>query len=77
MGIWSMASTLPGILGPLVGSAIVFLAGHFDVTALGYRVVFGLACVSLLAGAIFVLKVRERPRSGRPAAGVAEREQAA
>jgi MFS family permease len=77
MGIWSMASTLPGILGPLVGSMMVFLAGHFGATALGYRVVFGLACLSLLLGAVFVLKVRERPRSGQAASRLIDGKRAA
>jgi MFS family permease len=59
MGLWSMASTLPAILAPLVGSAILATFTPLGGTALGYRLVFGLAAFCLVLGAVFVLKVRE------------------
>jgi MFS family permease len=60
LGLWSMASTLPAVLAPVLGSAVIFLAGLAGQTAAGYRAVFGLATVFLALGAVFVLKVRER-----------------
>lgn len=59
MGLWSMASTLPAILAPLVGSAILTAFTPLGGAALGYRLVFGLAALCLVLGAVFVLKVRE------------------
>lgn len=61
LGLWSIASTLPAILAPLVGSVVIGMAAAFGETALGYRAVFALAVVFLLLGAVFVLKVREGP----------------
>ena len=60
LGLWAMASTLPAVLAPVLGSAVIFLADLAGQTASGYRAVFGLATVFLLLGAVFVLKVRER-----------------
>lgn len=60
LGLWSMASTLPAVLAPVLGSAVIFLASHIGQTAFGYRAVFALATLFLTLGAIFVLKVRER-----------------
>jgi MFS family permease len=63
LGIWSTAGTLPGIIAPLLGSSIIFVADHFGATALGYRGVFALAALFLALGALFVLKVRETRRA--------------
>lgn len=60
LGLWSMASTLPAVLAPVLGSAVIFVADHAGQTASGYRAVFGLATVFLFLGALFVLRVRER-----------------
>lgn len=60
LGLWSMAATLPAVVAPVLGSAVIFLADLAGQTAFGYRAVFGLATIFLLLGAIFVLKVRER-----------------
>lgn len=80
LGLWSMASTLPAVVAPALGSVIIFVAGLVGQTASGYRAVFGLASVFLLLGAVFVLKVRER-RHGHAstpgAAGEPERRAAA
>ncbi len=67
LGLWSMASTLPAVLAPMLGSGIIFLAGLMGQTAFGYRAVFGLATLFLLLGAVFVLKVREKRHAHAPA----------
>ncbi|HEV2236855.1 MAG TPA: MFS transporter, partial [Ktedonobacterales bacterium] len=59
MGIWNIASTLPAILAPLLGSVVIAGADRAGQTALGYRLVFGIAAVFMLLGAAFILKVRE------------------
>ncbi len=59
LGIWSMASTLPAVIAPVLGSAVIVLASDIGQTAIGYRGVFGLATVFLVLGAALVLKVRE------------------
>jgi MFS family permease len=59
MGIWNIASTLPAVLAPLLGSVVIAAADHYGYTALGYRLVFGIAAVFMLLGAAFVLNVRE------------------
>jgi MFS family permease len=64
LGMWSMASTLPAVIAPVLGSAVIVLASGIGQTAFGYRGVFGLATVFLVLGAALVLKVREgRTRS--------------
>lgn len=60
LGLWSMALTLPAVLAPVLGSAVIFLAARAGQTASGYRAVFGLATIFLFLGSVFVLKVRER-----------------
>jgi MFS family permease len=64
MGIWSIASTLPAVVAPLVGSVAIGLAARAGQTALGYRMVFALALLSLLAGAGCILFVRESTPEG-------------
>ena len=66
LGLWAMSSTLPAVLAPVLGSAVIFLAGVAGQTALGYRAVFALATLFLLLGALFVLKVRERRHPHAP-----------
>jgi MFS family permease len=66
LGLWSIASTLPGILAPLLGSLVISVAEHFGAIALGYRGVFGLATLCLALGALFVLNVREKRRAPKP-----------
>jgi MFS family permease len=60
MGIWSIATTLPGIIAPFVGAIVLNIAGLAGYTALGYRVVFILAVALLLLGAVWVLMVRNQ-----------------
>jgi MFS family permease len=60
MGVWSIATSAPAILAPLVGGLVISVAGIIGDTTTGYRVVFGLAVVFLLAGAYFILRVRDQ-----------------
>ncbi len=59
MGLWSIASNLPGVLAPALGGAIFSVAGIFGATNFGYRLIFALAAAFLLAGAVFILLVRD------------------
>lgn len=69
LGLWSMASTLPGVIAPILGSVAIAVASGLGQTAIGYRVVFALATLFLILGAGFVLKVREaRPENAKRAA---------
>jgi hypothetical protein len=54
-----MASTLPGVIAPVLGSAVIVLASVVGQTASGYRGIFALATIFLILGAFLVLKVRE------------------
>lgn len=62
LGLWSMASTLPGVIAPVLGSAMIVLASSIGQTAFGYRGIFALATVFLILGAGFVLKIHESRR---------------
>jgi MFS family permease len=68
MGVWSIATSAPAILAPLVGGVVISVADSLGDTTAGYRAVFGLAVIFLLAGAAFILRVRDqftRASSGR------------
>lgn len=67
LGIWSMASTLPSVLAPILGSVVIALTSIFGQTVFGYRAVFALATVFLILGAGLVLRVREPRRHKTPA----------
>ncbi|HEY7850626.1 MAG TPA: PucC family protein, partial [Ktedonobacterales bacterium] len=59
LGIWSAASTLPAILAPALGGAVIVLVDHFyNQTALGYQAIFALAAVFLALGAVCVSFIR-------------------
>jgi MFS family permease len=60
MGVWSIATSAPAILAPLVGGLAISVADTLGDTTTGYRVVFGLAVAFLLAGAFFILRVRDQ-----------------
>lgn len=59
LGLWSMASTLPAVLAPALGSLVIVATEHVGATALGYRVVFALATLFLIVGTLFVRKIQE------------------
>jgi MFS family permease len=59
--IWGASSNLPSILAPALGSFIIVLVSSYALTALGYRLIFAVATIFLLLGAVFVLKIREQP----------------
>lgn len=60
LGVWSIASSLPAVIAPLVGSVVIGAGAALGFSAAtGYRAVFGLAGVFLLLGAVFVTRVRE------------------
>lgn len=56
--LWGSSTNLSSILAPAMGSFIIYLIAFHAATALGYRVVFAVATLFLLAGALFVLKIR-------------------
>ena len=56
--LWGSSTNLSSILAPAMGSFIIYLVAIHAPTALGYRLVFAVATLFLLAGAVFVLKIR-------------------
>ena len=61
LGVWSLASTLPGVAAPALGAGIIGAGAALGHTAAGYRAVFVAAAVCFLLGAVAVLGVREAP----------------
>jgi Na+/melibiose symporter-like transporter len=59
LGLWSLASTLPGVAAPAVGAALIGAGAAFGHTAAGYQAVFVAAGVSFVLGAVAVLGIRE------------------
>lgn len=69
MGLWSIASNLPTVAAPVVGSVVITLvAALLHDAALGYRLVFALAALTLIAAAVFIIKVREERPARRQTA---------
>ncbi len=62
LGIWTIATTLPAVVAPLLGSVVIVLADAYGLSSLSYRLVFALAAICLLLGAVFVLRIRERAK---------------
>ncbi len=58
MGIWSVASNLPTVIAPVIGSAIIVDLTAFNETALGYRLVFAVAALAFIIATAFIIKVR-------------------
>ena len=56
--IWGSSTNVAAFLAPAMGSLIIYLVALHAATALGYRLVFAVATLFLLAGALFVLKIR-------------------
>jgi MFS family permease len=60
MGVWSIASNLPAVLAPALGSVVIGGASALGISAAAaYRSVFALAGIFLLLGALFVFRVQE------------------
>lgn len=58
LALWGASYNIPSIVAPAVGGLIISLVSFYAATALGYRVIFALATVFLIAGAMLVLKIR-------------------
>ncbi|HEY7355838.1 MAG TPA: MFS transporter, partial [Ktedonobacterales bacterium] len=58
MGIWSVASNLPTVIAPVIGSAMIVALSDFHETALGYRLVFAVAALTFIIATVFIVKVR-------------------
>ena len=56
--IWGSSTYVSAFLAPAMGSLIIYLVALHAATALGYRLVFAVATLFLIYGAIFVLKIR-------------------
>ena len=56
--LWGSSTNLSSILAPAIGSLIIYFISFYAATALGYRLVFAVATLFLIYGAIFVLKIR-------------------
>ena len=62
LGLWSLASTVPGMAAPALGSLIIGAGASLGRTEAGYQGVFIAAAVFFLLGAVAVLGVREEAR---------------
>lgn len=56
--IWGASSNLSSTLAPALGSLIIYEVSLYTATALGYRAIFAVATLFLIAGAVFVLKIK-------------------
>jgi Na+/melibiose symporter-like transporter len=59
LGLWSLASTLPGVAAPALGAALIGAGAALGHTAAGYQAVFVAAGVAFVLGAVAVLGIRE------------------
>jgi len=59
LGLWSLASTLPGMAAPALGSLIIGAGASLGRTEAGYQGVFIAAAVFFVLGAAAVLGIRE------------------
>jgi MFS family permease len=59
LGVWNASTTLPTIMAPLLGSVIINVSAGFGQTALGYRLVFGVAALFFILAAVGVLFVKK------------------
>jgi MFS family permease len=69
LGVWSIASNLPAVLAPLVGSVVIGGGAALGLsTEAAYRSVFALAAGFLMLGGLFVFRVQgAQPHQLRPA----------
>jgi Na+/melibiose symporter-like transporter len=59
LGLWSLASTLPGATAPALGAAIIGAGAALADITTAYQAVFVAACLSFVLGAAAVLRIRE------------------
>ena len=60
LGLWSLATTLPGMAAPALGAGLIALVASAAGTAAGYQAVFVAAMLFFVGGAGAVLGIRER-----------------
>lgn len=60
LGIWGIATNLPNVIAPIVGGWVLWALGG---SRLGYQVIFAIAGLSFLLGAITVLRAGVTPLS--------------
>lgn len=58
LALWGASDNIPSIIAPAMGGLIISLISIYAATALGYRLIFAMATLFLLAGALLVLKIR-------------------
>jgi MFS family permease len=59
LGLWNASATLPAIIAPLLGGALINIAGGNHNIEFGYRLIFASATFFLVVAAIGILFVRE------------------
>jgi MFS family permease len=62
LGLWNASATLPAIIAPLLGGALINIAGGNHYIELGYRLIFACATFFLIIAAIGILFVHEHPK---------------
>ncbi|HLH63240.1 MAG TPA: MFS transporter [Ktedonobacteraceae bacterium] len=60
LGLWNASTTIPAIMAPLLGSAMINIAGGQGNLQFGYRLIFVCATFFLVVAAVGILFVRER-----------------
>ncbi|HZU66377.1 MAG TPA: MFS transporter [Ktedonobacteraceae bacterium] len=60
LGLWNASTTIPAIIAPLLGSAMINIAGGQGNLQFGYRLVFACATFFLVVAAVGILFVREQ-----------------
>jgi MFS family permease len=70
LGIWSLASTVPGIAAPALGGLVVSAGAALGSVDAGYQAVFALAAVLFAAGTIAVLRVPDLRLAPAPGAAL-------
>jgi hypothetical protein len=60
--LWGSSANVEAFLASARGSFIIYLVSFSSATSSGYRLVFALATLFLLAGALFVLNIRVQAR---------------
>jgi MFS family permease len=58
LALWGASDNIPSIVAPAMGGIIISLVSFYAATALGYRLIFAVATLFLIAGALLILKIR-------------------